>query len=221
MKSKSVILRVIFALMLAVGAFLATETVANQATAQASGEASLGAIPQEILYPKFLHERDVISYENVKRELKFRSRFLAHMYTGRSVEECYKNQKRLYKALENMKKAMEEEGETFVLPEISNATVFSKESPIAFYAKLAVTLPSQACSFAAHKDGVDPIGIIYCRAHGVEGDLLNSFAKRNLASFKRARPWFNAFDMAELVLFLPAPIIFVISAFIMKKMIKG
>ncbi len=187
----------------------------------AAVKAGAGPIPQEILYPEFLHERDAITYENVKRELRFRSRFLAYMYIGRSTEDCYKVQKRLYKALEHMKLDLEEQGEKFVLPEISNEAVFGNDSVVASYAKLVIKQPSQVCEFSVYKDGVDPIGIIYCKTHGIEGDLHNGFAKRNMASFKRARPWFNAFDMAELILFLPAPIIFAVSAFIMKKLIKG
>lgn len=173
----------------------------------------VSGLPEEMLYPKYLKNRDEISYTNVRNELRFR--FWAHKFNFRELphENCYKMQRRLGKALEIMREA------GAPIPEINDETAFDEKSPIREYMKLQAKRPHGECSFSAYKEDANANEVIYCKYHGLDRDMHNDFAKRHIGDFRAARPFINAFDVAELILFLPALIIFGITLIVLKKII--
>lgn len=178
----------------------------------ARASSSILGLPEEMLYPKYLQKRDEITYANVKNEL--RQRIWMHRLSSKEMphENCYKMQRRLVKALEIMHEA------GAPIPEINDETAFDEKSPIRPYMKMLVSRAHGECSFRAYKDG-SATGVVYCIYHGLNGDMHNDFAKKHIDSFKAARPFMNAFDVAEFILFLPALLIFGITMIILKKII--
>lgn len=168
-------------------------------------------LPPELTYPPYTQNADKINIENIKKEFKMRR--WSHVMLERSNMRCWKMQKRIIKAIEEMRK------DDLIIPNVTDEFVFSKTSPLNKYKKMEIAKVFPNCSFASYGNLNDSSGIIYCKFHGIIGDLNSDFAKKHRSEFMSRRPFCNAVDALEFLFLLPGLILLSLSTFIMHKVL--
>lgn len=170
-------------------------------------------IPAEILYPEYFQRIDKLSLRNIMAELHFRFEFILGIGPESGSRNCYKMQKRIHKALERMTAAEK------IIPFkfIDDLLLFNMESPLADYLKPMPLKTSERCSYKSFGE-LGGSGVVYCVYHGPDSD--SDFYQRHQHKFEAARPIFTAFDLVELMIFMPAMLIFPLTWVIMKKTLE-
>lgn len=169
-------------------------------------------IPGEILYPEYFRRTDLVTLRNIVAEVRFRLEFMLGIRPEPRYRNCYKMQKRLAKALERMVAAEKSLPFNFVDDEL----VFHPDSPLAAYLKPMPLKISDRCSYKSFGDP-EKNGVLYCAYHGVDMD--SEFYQTHQHSFNSVRPWLTAFDIVELLIFMPAMLIIPVTWLIMKKVL--
>lgn len=170
-------------------------------------------VPREILYPEYFQRTDQLSLRNIMAELRFRFEFVMGIKPEPRYRYCYKMQKRIEKALERMIAAEKKLPFKF----IDDALLFNMESPLAEYLKPVPLKINERCGYKSFGE-LGGSGIIYCVYHGLDGD--SDFYKRHQHQFEGARPFITAFDIVELMIFLPAMLVLPLTWIIMKKTLE-
>ena len=169
------------------------------------------SLPPELAYPPYSQQTDRVTISNLKKE--YRSRHWANMMLERGNIKCWKIQKRIKKAIEEMKNS------GLIVPEITDDFVINKNSILEKYKKLPIEKAFPNCSFASYGNLNDNTGVIYCKFHGIENDYRSDFAKKHKSEFMKPRPFVNISDVLDLIYFFSVFLVFSVSTFIMKKLL--
>ena len=171
-------------------------------------------LPQDLIYPEYFQKNDLVTAKNIGEELNFRRwRYYYNNRMDRDYQKCWKMQRRLMKAIDNMKM------ENVKIPVITNEIACGEKSPIAQYRTLSVSKAFSNCNFKSYGNLNDGSGVVYCSIHGTDGDIKSPFAQKHKYEFKKNRPFLNSVDVLEFLLFLPGFLIFILNTFIMSKLL--
>lgn len=160
--------------------------------------ASTFVIPEEILYPKFFRESDSLSLQNIITEIRSRIDFVKGLRHEPSYFNCYKMQRRISKGLERMLAAEKQLPFNFV----DDHLIYDPQSPLFDYLRPMPLKSTDFCSFRSYGDLTGSGSTIYCVYHGA--DMRGEFFRRYQGEASRLRPLMTAFDIVELLIFLPA-----------------
>ena len=172
--------------------------------------ASNSELPGELLYPECFRRTDKITLVNLIGEFRSRFEFFVGLGGEPAFRSCFKMQARINKGLERM---LSSEGR---LPfnYIDDALIYNPSSPFFEYLRPVPLKTTDYCSFRSFGDLVAS-GTVYCVFHG--SDFSSRFYLEHQRQFDAARPAFTAFDLAELLIFLPTLLIIPVIWLILKK----
>ncbi len=100
---------------------------------------------------------------------------------------------------------------------IDDRLIYSDESPLSAFLRPMPFKITDYCSFKSFGD-LRKDGTVYCTYHGP--DIEGSFYNAHRQEFASARPAFTAFDLVELLIFLPALIVVPVTWLILKKALE-
>lgn len=170
------------------------------------------SLPADFFYPRFFRETESVSYRNIVSEIKFRLELIAGLNPEPRQLGCYKVQRRIDKAIQQMKKA------TGIIPfkSLDSKLLFDESSPLSEYLRPPSREATVQCSYHIAGD-IEVDGFIFCKYHGPADDSV--FYKKNRAAFDTARPLVTSFEIVEFLIFLPALVILPITWYVMKKIL--
>jgi hypothetical protein len=175
--------------------------------------ASDSAIPDEILYPRFFRESDKISLQNIANEIRARLDFFKGLRPEPSYFNCYKMQRRIEKSLERMLAAEKHLPFNF----IDDRLIYDPLSPLFEHLRPMPLKSTDFCSFKSY-GSLAGSGTVYCVYHG--SDIRGDFFQRHQREANDIRPLMTAFDVVELLIFLPALLLIPVIWLILKKSLE-
>ncbi len=175
--------------------------------------ATSAGIPDDLLYPPYFQETDQITINNVIAEIRSRFEFISGVRPEPSYLICFKMQHRIDKALERTFTARKELPFSY----IDDRLIYHPESPFFEYLRPMPMKSTDFCSFKSFGDLLHG-GTVYCAYHGP--DINGKFYRDHQHELEKSRPLFTAFDLVELLIFLPALLIIPVIWLIMKKALQ-
>ena len=167
-------------------------------------------ITDKAIYPDFLRENDQISLDKIYSCLKVRYEFVIGITPENYTQECHK----ILDQIENAIKIYNAEHKT-PIRQIDSDLILNTNSPLKKYIRRKITKISGKCSFSSSGD-LTQNGVIYCKYHGISYKS-DSF-KIHAQTLDSMRPMFNSDDIADLLIFFPALLLFIsIGAFALRK----
>lgn len=113
---------------------------------------------------------------------------------------------------------MREKPETVFCKWADNRLLFDEESPIFKTIRPAPWKPFEECRYSSYGE-LDGDGEVFCLFHGP--DPLSKFYQAHEHQFTEARPFITAYDVTEILIFLPFIMVIPITWVIMKRFIAG
>ncbi len=163
-------------------------------------------LPQKLLYPDFFKTRDELNWSNIKNELDFKFKYLRGIRPVKEYNRCHWLQRKITKfikeAIINGKLKIEK---------IDNDFLFKKGSEIERVLSLP-SAPTKMCEYHSYGDLTKDC-VIYCDYHGI--DYESDFFKKHQKQLEASKPFITSEDIAELIIFLPTFIIFIIVLFLL------
>ncbi len=170
-------------------------------------------VNDSVFYPDYFRDVDRLSYRNIIAEFKFRLEFIAGLRPRPSFLACFEHQGKITAAVNNLKQNQGRLG----FKRIDDALLNSENSPLKGLVKSPGRRLSLNCSYQTIGN-LEESGTIYCTYHGPSHS--SPFHKQNIDRFMQARPILTAFDLVELMIFLPALISLPIIWLITKKLLE-
>ena len=201
-------LNLLFALLFIFSLFLSDKLQA-QNLATNSTNITLDNIPKELLYPEYFRIHDMLLWENIRKELIFKFRFLTGRRPKKDYIPCHKFQRLISRAID---RAASENKLTFSV--IDNKLLFDKDSDFEKILSPQPTLRDKNCnyhSFGDIKNGC----VLYCDYHGI--DFESEFFKKNRSRLEINKPLILPEDIAELIIFSPSILILIVIFFLLPK----
>ncbi len=198
----------VFAILLFFSLFLFSKLQA-QNLATNSANVTLENIPQELLYPEYFKQHDMLLWENIHKELIFKIRFLTGRHPQKDYISCHKFQRRISRAID---RAASENKLTFSV--VDNKLLFDKDSGFENILSPQPTLSNKSCNYHSLGD-ISKGCVLYCDYHGI--DFESNFFKQNRSKLEIYKPLILPEDIAELIIFSPSIIILIVILFLFPK----
>jgi len=174
--------------------------------------ASNSELPAELLYPEYFRRTDKISLKNLVGEFRSRFEFFVGLVGEPAFRSCFKMQARINKGIERMLASESRLPFNY----IDDALIYNQSSPFFEYLRPVPLKTTDDCSFRSFGD-LAGSGTVYCAYHGT--DFSSRFYLEHQREFDAARPAFTAFDLVELLIFLPTLLIIPVIWLVLKKAI--
>jgi hypothetical protein len=178
-------------------------------------EPTIASMSSEFFYPPYFRETDLLTFRNIRHEIRFRFDFVAGVRPEPRYMYCFKMQKRIVKALERYRTA----GAKPNIRRLDDNLLFNPDSPLQEYLRPMPVPPTHRCSYRSAGDLAGE-GVVYCVYHGPvqDSELYRKYESRFLAE----KPFFTAFDVVEILIFFPVLIVLPVTWLIMRKVLdKG
>ncbi len=198
----------VFSVLLFFSLFLFSKLQA-QNLATNSANVTLENIPQELLYPEYFKQHDMLLWENIHKELIFKIRFLTGRHPQKDYISCHKFQRRISRAID---RAASENKLTFSV--VDNKLLFDKDSGFENILSPQPTLSNKSCNYHSLGD-ISKGCVLYCDYHGI--DFESNFFKQNRSKLEIYKPLILPEDIAELIIFSPSIIILIVILFLFPK----
>ena len=186
--------------------FLVTNCLSAEPIASNSNSISL---PQELLYPEYFKIHDMILWENIKKELIFKFRFLTGRHPQKDYLFCHKFQKRISRAID---RAASENQLFFNV--VDNKLLFDKDSGFDKILSPQSSRQNNKCNYHSFGD-ISKGCVIYCDYHGI--DFESDFYKNHKKELEASKPLIIPEDIADFIIFTPSLLILIIIYFLLKK----
>jgi hypothetical protein len=167
-------------------------------------------LTEDIFYPKFYKETDPITLNNILNEFKSRYEFFFGISSESRQSACFKVQKRANETLAKLRK----KNKKIPYKWADNELLFSEESPVYQASNRVLTKADEKCQFISYGD-LNASGGVFCTYHGPDPE--SEFYRNYSHKFIKARPFITAYDITEILIFLPFLMVVPISWLIMKK----
>lgn len=168
---------------------------------------------EDFFYPLYFREADKVNLYNLIAEIRFRLEFFAGIKPEPRHLNCYRMQKRINRAIENMRDEMAE----LPFKRVDDNLLFDESSPMHDFLKPMPKIATLRCSYSSIGD-ISKNGTIYCLFHGPSDDT--EFYAKNRERFDSVRPLVNSFEIVEMFFFFPALLILPVTWYIMKKALE-
>lgn len=169
------------------------------------------SITRDIFYPEYFKETDPINISNIFSEFKSRYEFFAGISAVPTSKYCFKLQARIDKWIKNAnKKGLNP------YKWVDDELLFNKSSPLHNLIRPTIEKPDDRCSFVSYGD-LNKAGGVFCKFHGP--DPRSEFYQAHNHDFLNARPFITAYDITEILIFLPFMMVIPISWLVMKKIL--
>ena len=170
-------------------------------------------ISADILYPEYFCERDRVTLNNIISEFRFRLRFFLGSRPEHGWKNCFKMQNRIEHGLRRMLEAEK----SLPFKRLDDNLLYNPESPLLQYLRPIPLKSSEKCSFKSLGE-LGHGGAVYCVYHGLNHN--SDFYRHHQHEFDNARPFITAYDVVEIMIFLPALLILPITWMIMKRALE-
>lgn len=199
-------LNLFFLLFLTASFFISSDLQAAE-TASDSISLSVENFPKELLYPEYFRIHDMLLWENIRKELIFKLRFLTGKRPQKDYISCHKFQRRISRAID---RASSESKLTFST--VDNKLLFDKDSGFEKILSPQPTLLNKSCNYHSLGD-ISKGCILYCDYHGI--DFESEFYKQNKNKLEIYKPLILPEDVAELIIFLPSILVLMVISFLL------
>ena len=199
-------LNLFFLLFLTASFFISSDLQAAE-TASDSISLSVENFPKELLYPEYFRIHDMLLWENIRKELIFKLRFLTGKRPQKDYISCHKFQRRISRAID---RASSESKLTFST--VDNKLLFDKDSGFEKILSPQPTLLNKSCNYHSLGD-ISKGCILYCDYHGI--DFESEFYKQNKNKLEIYKPLILPEDVAELIIFLPSILVLMVILFLL------
>ncbi|GAB4267211.1 MAG: hypothetical protein Kow0029_01570 [Candidatus Rifleibacteriota bacterium] len=166
----------------------------------------------DIFYPEYFKQTDEITIGNLINEFKNRYEFFFGIGADQRHRQCFRLQDRINKWLKREKKQ-----KGFVTYKwLDDEIIFNEESPLQQQIRPKPRKVDDCCSYVSFgKLGED--GAVFCKYHGP--DPQSEFYQNHIHRFTALRPLITAYDITEILIFIPFIMVIPVSWFIMKKVL--
>jgi len=199
-------------LLLTLLCFCCTSFADFDTTVYEAAGTPIASMPADFFYPPYFREADGLTYRNIRQEIIFRMDFLSGVRPEPRYMNCFKMQKRIKRGLERYRAA----GIKPVLRSLDDNLLFSPDSPLEEFLRPIPVPPTIHCSYKSAGD-LTGDGVIYCVYHGPVHD--SAAYRKYEQRFNAEKPFITAFDLVEMLIFLPVLIILPVTWFIMRKVL--
>ncbi|MEW6708441.1 MAG: hypothetical protein AB1403_01345 [Candidatus Riflebacteria bacterium] len=172
------------------------------------------SLSPSIFYPDFFKTTDPITMANLIREFKHRYEFFVGISSESRQKSCFKIQNRVNQWLKKFQQAKKIDFKW-----ADDELIFNEESPLFLMIRPGPFKSEDNCKFLSYGD-IASDGGVFCCFHGP--DPQSEFYQAHVHQFVEARPFFTAYDLTEILIFLPFILVLPVSWLIMKKFLaKG
>jgi len=172
------------------------------------------SLTPEIFYPGFFKETDPITFENVFAEFKHRYEFFTGITSESTQKSCFKVQNQINRWLKKLQKRKEKIPFLWADDEL----LFNEESSLHYMIKPMLIKPEVECNYLSYGD-ISSDGGVFCLFHGP--DPSSEFYQAHAHEFAEARPFITAYDLTEIIIFIPFILVVPITWLIMKKSLSS
>ena len=180
-----------------------------QEVASESKQISQETLPKELLYPEYFRIHDLLLWENISKELKFKLRFLTGRRPQKDYIPCHKFQRRISRAID---RAASEGKLAFTV--VDNQLLFNKDSGFEKILSPQPSLSNQNCNYHSLGD-ISKGCVLYCDYHGI--DFESDFYKKNKSKLEISKPLVLPEDIAEIIVFSPSLLVLLVIYFLLPK----
>lgn len=168
----------------------------------------------ELFYPEFLRETDPITINNIVTEFRNRYEYFAGTSKESGQKACFDVQRRINRWIKRQSKRKG----GFIYKWVDDRLLFDKDSPLRAKIRPTPIKAEYYCSFVSFGD-LAKDGGVFCSYHGP--DPRSDFYQNHIHRFTEARPFVTAYDITEILIFLPFLMVIPISWLIMKKVLAN
>lgn len=167
-------------------------------------------ISADIFYPGFFKETDAINLDNIAKEFKHRYEFFVGIANESRQKACFKTQNRINKWLSRL----QQKPDQFPFKWADDRLLFQQDSPLYQMIRPRPSRVDDNCVYISYGD-LQKDGRVFCRYHGPEPQ--SEFYQAHAHQFIETRPFITAYDVTEILIFLPFIMVIPITWLIMKK----
>jgi hypothetical protein len=177
-------------------------SVSNSITDINRSSTASETFPEDLLYPKYFKSHDLLLWENIKRDLLFKLRFLLGRRFAQPYTFCHKFQRRITRAVD---RAINE-GKVDIT-KIDNKLLFEENEDINKIISPLPKLLNSSCVYHSFGDIRNIEHSLY-EYHGM--DFESDFYIEHKKELEASKPFITSEDIAELIIFLPSVILLII-----------
>lgn len=170
-------------------------------------------IDEKVFYPAYIRDHDPVTFANVFKEFRNRYEFFLGIAPESKQSACFKMQERVNKWLKTFQKRKD----NFPFKWADNELLFNENSPLFNMIRPAPHQVDDDCLFFSYGN-IASAGGVFCRYHGP--DPGSEFYQAHKHRFNEARPFITAYDVTEILIFLPFLMIIPISWLMMRKFLS-
>ena len=170
---------------------------------------NVASFPKELLYPEYFRINDLLLWENIRKELVFKLRFLTGRRPVKDYTPCHKFQRRISRAIDRAAS----EGK-LEFSEVDNKLLFDKNTGFEKIISPQPSLLDVKCNYHSIGD-INNGCILYCDYHGIDFEC--EFYKKYRKELEITKPLIIPEDVAELILFSPSLLVLLVIYFLLPK----
>lgn len=167
-----------------------------------------------VFYPGYLQSTDPVTLANIIAEFKHRYEFFLGITSESQQKACFNMQKRINTWLKKLQQRPEKPGFKWA----DDNLIFNETSPLFAMIRPGPFKTTDECSYISYGDLIQDGGV-FCSYHGPDPE--SEFYQAHVHQFVEARPFFTAYDVTEILIFLPFVMVIPVTWLIMKRFLAG